>query len=321
MRLLKQTLLFFVLLLLPVTALAAEEPAKADEQLALSLMPGYEFVEGILSGDGREMRLLMRRPDGDLVFVGGVHDDETGWQMTESTPLPQGTHIGYANFPSSLALDDDRCLVSVGVYASGKWGVTLISPEGGGVIPLGANWIDDAMNDEPLGDHPWSDITRIDWSALPAGYEEAAAQLDPSRWARVNIPEGILHLHVQPDHTSAVLGGYYSGAPVRIVENAGEWTRVEILGLEGWMQTAFLAVGAEMVHAEYRGPWLGAVGGGAMLHEQPLMDSPSRYIEDNSWNAAFCVVGMYNEEWYHVWCFSDDAGGYIHRDELWEGNG
>jgi len=189
------------------------------------------------------------------------------------------------------------------------------------MIPLGSNWIDDAMLDEPLGDHPWSDITRIDWNTLPFSYEEIIAQLDSSRWARVNIPDGILNLHVQPDQTSAALGSYYSGAPVHILEDKGEWAYVAILGLEGWMQTAFLAVGAEMVNAEYRGPWLSSVDGGAMLHEQPLKDSPCLYIVDNSWTAAFYVIGKYNEEWYHVWCCNDDTSGYIHKDDLWAGNG
>lgn len=322
-------LILTLMLLLPAAALAGDPAIPADPALVSVLMPGYTLVEGHISREGDTLRLLMRRPDGMLVFVGGVHDAELGWQMTESTPLPEGAMLGVENFVDSLGYVGrdgyGYYTFDVTPSADGTWGISLIYPPGpDGLFLVGPNWIfEEAGAPTIVGDHPWSDITRMDWSTLPDSYEDALTKLDHSNWALVTNPNPSdrLNLRAQPDKKSTSLGKYYSGAPVRILEDKGEWARVEILGLEGWMQTAFLAVGAEMTIAEYRGPWLSAVDRGAMLYEQPMKDSPCRFVEDNSWTAAFYVIGRYNEEWYHVWCSADDASGYIHQDDLWEGNG
>ena len=82
----RKCLLFLLVLLLPVMAFAADMPPKADPTLVSVLMPGHQLVRGITNREGDELRLLMHRPDGQLVFVGGVHDPKEGWKMTVSTP-------------------------------------------------------------------------------------------------------------------------------------------------------------------------------------------------------------------------------------------
>lgn len=320
----KKFLILLLILFVPCVALAAEPAIPADPALVSVLMPDYELAEGIINNEGNELRLLMRRPDGMLVFVGGVHDAEDGWQMTESTPLPEGSNIGLENFVSSLVVGESRYLVDVTPFANGTWGVTLMYPENGGLFLLGQNWIGSETHIPGLvGDHPWNDITRMDWSSLPASYEDAVDQLDSSAWARVHNPDSSdrLNLRTQPDKKSASLGKYYNGVPVRILENKGEWAKVDILGLEGWMMTEFLAIADEMTKAEYRGPWLSTVESGAMMYEQPLEDSPSCFVEDSSWSSSFYVIGCFNEEWYHVWCHYDGSSGYFRVKDLWEGNG
>ena len=305
-------LLVAAVMLLPVCALSQA----VDERLAVSLLPGYEYVKGVLYEEENEMHLLMRRPDGEMVFAGGVWDEQTGWRITESMPLPQDVRMGAGNLPGALVMNGEQTRVTLGAFADGTWGITLVD-----FLPLGPEWIGDGMIEGMLGDHPWKDITKIDWNTLPAGYEEALLQTDVSGWARVAIEEGKLNLHAQPDDASAVLGGYVRGAPVRVLEADGEWTRVDVLGLEGWMRNDSLAVGDAMRQIDYRGPWLAAVGGSAMIHEQPLQDSPAVCVIDDSWTAAFYVIGCYNDEWYHVWSCTDGTSGYIHKDDLWEGNG
>ena len=49
-------------------------------------------------------RLLMEKPDGTLVFVGCVQGAWNEWQLTESTPLPEGTILGVENFTHSLGI-------------------------------------------------------------------------------------------------------------------------------------------------------------------------------------------------------------------------
>lgn len=158
---------------------------------------------------------------------------------------------------------------------------------------------------------------------MPNSYAEAAAQLDSSAWARVYNPDpnDRLNLRTQPDKKSASLGKYYNGVPVRILENKGEWAKVDILGVEGWMMTEFLAIGEAITEAEYRGPWLSTVGAGAMMYEQPLEDASCRFVEDSSWSSSFYIIGCFNEEWYHAWCYYDGSSGYFRTEDLWEGNG
>ena len=306
----KRFLILMLLILLPVAALAAEPPIPADATLVSVLMPDYELVEGIINQEGDTMRLLMRRPDGMLVFVGGVHDAQNGWQMTESTPLPEGTFLGVENFVESLAIGGRLQVVSLKPYADGHWGLSLIYPENDGLFRLGANWVFEESGAPLLvGDHPWSDITQTDWSTLPASYEEALSQVDPTHWALVNNPnpQDRLNLRIKPDQKSTSLGKYYIGAPVHILENKGDWARVEILGVEGWMMTRYLSIGEAMKDVTFAGPQLMTVEGGAMLHAEPAEDTAISMVE--SFFGSMQVIGIVNEEWYHVWFYEKDFGG------------
>ena len=318
----KKFLILLLILLAPCMALAAEPPIPADPALVSVLMPGYELEKGIINNEGDELRLLMRRPDGALVFAGGVHHAEEGWEMTESTPLPEGTFLGVENFVQSLGIGGTVYAVSLKPFADGHWGVSLILPLDGGLFRLGQNWIFEESG-APLivGDHPWSDITTIDWNTLPQNYEDALSQLDPSNWALVNNPNPAdrLNLRAQPDKKSTSLGKYYSGAPVRILENRGEWARVEILGVEGWMMTEYLAIGDAMHTVKFAGPHLMPVESGAVLLDEPGVDYFQKRTETSF--PAMQVIGIVDETWYHVWFYEEGFGGYFHLSDLWEGNG
>jgi len=318
----KKWLLVLLILLVPCLAVAAEPPIPADPALVSVLLPEYELAEGIINDDGDELRLLMRRPDGMLVFVGGVHSAEEGWQMTESTPLPEDTFLGVENFVESLGIGGRYNTVSLKPYADGRWGLSLIYPENEGLFRVGANWIfEEAGAPLLVGDHPWDDITQMDWSSLPANYEEALLQVDHSHWALVNNPnpQDRLNLRVKPDQKSTTLGKYYNGAPVHILENQGEWARVEILGVEGWMMTRYLAIGDAMKDVAFAGPQLMTIEGGAMLHAEPAEDAALSMVEGSF--SSMQIIGIVNEEWYHVWFYNDNCGGYFHASDLWEGNG
>ena len=318
----KKCLIFLLMLLLPVTAFAADLPPKADPTLVSVLMPGYQLERGITNREGNELRLLMRRPDGQLVFAGGVHDPEEGWKMTVSTPLPEGTFLGVENFVTSLGIGGtDIYAVTPCPYPDGSWGVNILYPDDEGLFRVGPNWIFEESGTPTLvGDHPWSDITTIDWGCLPASYEAALSQVDHSGWALVSNPDpqDRLNLRVKPDQKSTSLGKYYNGAPVRILENKGEWARVEILGVEGWMMTEYLAIGEAMKSVTFAGPWLETTEG-AMLHAEPGEDAAIGVKSANS--AAMKIIGIADEQWYHVWFYNEGTGGYFRADDLWPGNG
>ena len=94
--------LFLALLMLTSAAQASEPANPADPAMVAALLPGYAYVRGI--DDGDELRLLMRRADEALVFIGGLRDASGQWALTESTPLPEGTILGVENFTHSLGI-------------------------------------------------------------------------------------------------------------------------------------------------------------------------------------------------------------------------
>ncbi len=319
----KKFLILMFVLLLPLNALAADLPPKADPTLVSVLMPGYQLVRGITNTEGNELRLLMRRPDGQLVFVGGVHDAQDGWKMTVSSPLPEGSFLGVDNFVDSLGIGGTNVYaVTPCPYPDGSWGVKILYPDDEGLFRVGPNWIFEESGAPTLvGDHPWSDITAMDWSSLPASYEDALLQVDHSGWALVNNPDpqDRLNLRVQPDKKATSLGKYYNGAPVRILENKGEWARVEILGVEGWMMTEFLAIGDAMKNVTPAHPQLETLEGGSMLHAEPNEDAAVGMASGNF--ASMKIIGIVDEQWYHVWFYNEGTGGYFRADDLWPGNG
>lgn len=127
---------------------------------AEQLMPDAVYHGGTIHSD--TMEFLMEKPDGTLVFVGVTWNEQDGWLMTESTPLPQGTIYGYQNFESSLYLPGGR---NAGMtrYADGTWGVSMIyaDKEDGAACPMffmGQNWVGDIDATHAYGTHPWSDM-------------------------------------------------------------------------------------------------------------------------------------------------------------------
>lgn len=130
--------LFLALLMLTSVAQASEPADPADPAMVAALLPGYTYVEGI--DDGDELRLLMRRADGELVFIGGLRDASGQWALTESTPLPEGTILGVENFTHSLGIPSGTYVdcISVRPYADGTWGVSMVMPNDGGMFFLGS---------------------------------------------------------------------------------------------------------------------------------------------------------------------------------------
>lgn len=196
-------------------------------------MPGYTYVDGIAQRD--EVRLLMRRPDGEQVFV-GVSEDENGEAMRfESTPLPEGAWLGVENFTGSIGLSSDL-MVSVSRWESGVWGISLIDSSDGDTMDIGENWIAAEHNQRAdarlFCDHPWSDVSGIDWSGIPSTKQAAYAMVNAEGYATPANPnpEDRLNLRTAPRKGAASLGKYYNGTPVKVLERQGVWTKVSVLG-------------------------------------------------------------------------------------------
>lgn len=294
---------------------------RALELAAKELLPDYTYVGGSLLDD--ELQLLMDKPDGTRVFVGVIWDGE--WKLTESTPLPTGSGYGYENFTDYLYIPgiSGETVIGVRHWPDGAWGVDFLTPHCEGMFHLGRNYFSDISflyGSETLlvGDLPWSDLTTIDWTALPHSFEEAVARIDNSGWAMVNNPnpEDRLHLRVKPDRNSASQGKYYNGTFVRVLERGKTWTKVDVFGIEGWMMTDYLAFGDDMqtVQRVNISRFVSEALPYAALYATP----GGKEIGQISGNVR--ILGLVGDEWYHVWV-DDEQTGYVRQADLWEGNG
>jgi len=317
--------LLTALLLLTASALASEPANPADPAMIAALLPGYTLVEGI--DDSTELRLLMRNAENELVFIGGVKSADSTWRFTESTPLPEGTILGVENFTHSLGIPSRKYYdcVSVEPYADGTWGVSMVMPNGGGMIFLKKHLIYDGLDEYEgyLGDHPWSDISVIDWTTLPKTESEALSHLERTGWAVVNNPDPAdrLHLRASPDPDAASFGKYYNRTPVRIRKYGEEWCAVTVCGLEGYMMTKYLAFGEAMDAVKYAGPWLTWKEDltAHRLYAAPRASSAFT-ASTGEYGPSFYIMGVAGD-FYHVWLTNTEEYSYVRIDDLWPGNG
>lgn len=318
--------ILLALLMLAGPALACTPTTPVDPAVAEALLPGYTHVDSI--DDGDVLRLLMRNPANELVFVGAVKSADGTWALTESTPLPEGTILGVENFTHSLGIPGGTYYDAVNIshYTDGTWGVSMVMPDSGGMLFMEKHLVYDGLDEEKghFGDHPWSDITAIDWTSLPMTKAEARASLDSTDWAVVNNPNPAdrLHLRVSPDKDSASLGKYYNRTPVKIREYGKDWCAVTVCGLKGWMMTKYLAFGADMDSVDYAGPWLTWKENlpEDRLYERPRANSAYAAKTAPEYWPRFYIMGVAGD-FYHVWMPETEEYGYIRMDDLWEGNG
>ena len=172
----------------------AFENERFFREAAAALMPEYSFIKGMLKNSA--MHFLMEKPDGSRVYVICEYMSHRAVNLIESSPLPAGTMLGYQNFTDSLWIDG-RC-VTVQLFHSRKAGLEYIYndsvyPEAsGGFLFFGDRTVWDA-SEVPAwtllyGEHPWDDITEIDWTNLPQNLTEASSQMDASSYAMVVNP-------------------------------------------------------------------------------------------------------------------------------------
>ena len=281
---------------------------------AEQLMPEDTYLGGTIYGDS--LAFLMQKPDGAKVFVGVAYSEAEGWTMTESTPLPEGTEYGRDNFCSSLYLSQ-KMLVNLDLFADGTWGVNYLyaTPEdgtGNEMILFGQNWIADSLltpQTRYFGDHPWNDVTTIDWNTLPMHLQDALQKLDQTGWAMVNNPnpEDRFHLRTQPNDIVASLGDYCNGTAVQILEDGETWVKVSILGVEGYMLKASLAYGETMNTIASAGPCVMLQSQFADLYKRPQEAKPCAVVTENDFDLR--VVGVIGHEWYHVWFVGSGLSG------------
>ena len=300
---------------------------EATALAAAELFPDDTFLGGCAKK--KHLEFFLKTPEGERIIAACTLDHTDDWRITRSKPLPQGTTYGYENFSSSLVIGD--LLVNIGPVDETTCGITYIynmedMASGETMFRLGKNWVTD---ETPIGygcrfgDHPWADISAVDWNSLPRTFGEALSMMDASNWAVVNNPnpEDRLHLRTEPKKTATSLGKYYNGTPVRIVASQGEWVAVNIFGVTGWMKQEYLAFGdaGHNVEAAFPARVFAFAGGYHGVYSGP---STSKSLVSSEYpQQDLLVLAVVGEEWYHVWFPEDDVTGYVLQSNWKEGNG
>ena len=246
--------------------------AYADPALLPALFdrffPDDRYVDGYLQED-RTLMFILRNEKDDLVLRCGADEGENGWEWVDSSPLPEGTHFGDSNITDAVNMNAHNGGASVGVrrYGKGKWGLSYINSYDFFIGPEWVGMYGAETNAQFFGTHVWGDITILDWAGLPPEefpYRETKEEKDARISAFVDRTDWATPLHSDPSSKtdllkeagdeSSVIGSFYDGAPLFVLEKEEEWTKVRIGSGEeagvmtGWMRTEELAFGDDTLH-------------------------------------------------------------------------
>ena len=306
----------------------ASENERFFREAAAALMPEYTFVKGMLKNG--TMHFLMEKPDSSRVYVICEYMSHREVRLIESSPLPAGTELGYENFTDSLWIDG-RC-VTIQLLFDGTAGIEYIyddaacSEESEGFLFFGHRTVWDGsvvpMQAMLYGDHPWDDITQINWNTLPHNLSEASAQMDSGNYAMVVNPNPAdrLHLRERADKRSRSQGKYYTGTPVEILSVEGDWVRLAIGGQRGFMMKRYLTFGqpGSALKLDLSAlPQLSPKDAILKAYQQPQSGSYTTRWQDSSMR----VIGIIGDEWYHVWFPATGEYGFVRQSDLTAGNG
>lgn len=325
---------------LPAFAWAPEGFAETWEDLPAGvreLLPaGDTYISGIYNA--QTYYVLMEDATARTIYVLQPYGDGRFYLDVKSIPLPV-TDGGGASVGSTgsdylyLFYDGEGCTFNFSRQHDGRW--ILQSIQAGSEFEISpifgiVRYADpDGIHCLP-GVMPDTNLATFDPEAMPQTIDEAMAMIDTTGYAMVKseVPTDRLHLRASPSKSGASLGRYYSGTPVRVHSVEGEWAKVDVCGVEGYMMAAFLAFGQDMLSViryfpglslqeqyasegvslylrpeEKDGLYVGTVGGAGSLH------GTSMYILANA-----------GDDWFHVVC-GNGLTGYIQSKYLWAGNG
>lgn len=169
------------------------------------------------------------------------------------------------------------------------------------------------------GDHPWRRMEEIDFAGLPVTKEAMLAMVDRSRYAVVNNPnpEDRLHLREQPRKDARSKGRFYNRTPVLVLSVEGEWAKVSMGGITGYMMTKYLAFGEEMDAVACAFPQEFICEDIDSLPLRPWKEGKTAgHITRET---AFYIVGV-DEERYVI-LTEDGTAGYVPQSSFYPGNG
>ncbi len=276
------------------------------------LMPDWKCRGGSYTSD-ECFRFLMERKDGRPVFVGVTRELE----MDVSTPMPAGTYFGVENFTDWLGSGNDSFYLQLNPDRK-TWGLAAVMSwrEDSEDLILSPAHIYHNHTRIVIGEHPWSDVTKIDWRTLPRYIIDGYHQTDSTRWAIVRNPDPAdrLHLRTSADRHSNSKGKYYTGTPVTVLGVQGDWVHVHIAGHSGWMMKEYLEFGEHLITtAEYM-PEFSFRGEQGNLYS--LADHGARKQTMGS-AYSWRICGILWDEWYHVWNPQENEYGFVLQKDVY----
>lgn len=194
----------------------------------------------------------------------------------------------------------------------------------------GISWEDEYGNHALYGDLPSFSLSEMDPAKLPRTLSDARTLLHVEDWAVVSNPkpQDRLHLRTKPSQAAPSLGKYYSGTPVHILQTSGDWAKVDIYGIQGYMMLCYLARGAAMETVQSAFPHRAiteqAATHGVIIYALPDLSSQvtglvGKEVPHVSFN-GFHILGVVGEDWYHI-SVENDQSGYVQVKDFWDGNG
>lgn len=208
--------------------------------------PGYTGLYRTQTGNESEAVFLARRPDDSLVLLCGARQDDGSWSIVESAPLPAGSRL--ILYDGMDLIDTGKAFCSVCRYHDDLWGIFCV---GWKSFFFGPGWIGDiAAPSLYFIDHPWDDLTTIDWNSLDEGWDRLMKPLDRSSWVCPNQADRQARtpLYAAPDTGSERIVDLVHCAPLFVVEKGDEWTHVRLgrtderhWALDGWVRTEDLS--------------------------------------------------------------------------------
>ena len=298
--------------------------------------PGRDYEDGYLS-ENNTLMFLTRKADGTLVLLCGADEGENEWEWVESSPLPPETRIGDSNFTDAINMTDMDNGASVGIRKNGKglWGIGYINCYD---LLVGSDWVKVPGYDPDelfFGTHAWGDITNIDWLSFPPEYPDydepvqLSTLVDRTDWATParDDPGATTDLLGEAGDESTLLGRFYNGTPLFVLERGGEWTKVRIGSggdagvFTGWMRTEELAFGDAILHVSTEDLRFGSEK--VLVHPvETLISSRTGRITASQFSDTLIIGELETDQPYVIiYTLWNDDVGLIPVSSIGEGNG
>lgn len=316
---------------LSISTVYYDTSSHLPESVRIALPEGHSLLYGMLEGN---TFYLLADAGNDTRYVYIFREAGDAYQVEcVSAPLPVIDHSEPSISCSGdmLYIHYDGALFSFRRSDAPPWELCCIQAMD--VISVTHDWV--YGNADGVGGDRYlhgafrfeRDLSKVDLAGLPRTLSEAYALVDTDGYAMVKSdkPTDRLHLRSAPSTDAASLGRYYSGTPVRILEDEGDWAKVSVADATGYMMKKYLAFGQDMLEV----PRWFLSNMSKRLTEEDARQGVSVYARPDtgsettrvlSGDQTIHILATVGNDWYHI-LLDDGFFGYVQTRHFWDGNG